>query len=55
VDAEQVRRWRADCPSGAEWRGFHIFAGSQALDAAAVIATQAATLDLAVRLAGEAG
>jgi hypothetical protein len=27
--------------SGAEWRGFHIFAGSQALDADAIIDTQA--------------
>jgi len=39
--------------SGAEWRGFHIFAGSQALDAAAIAETQAQTLDLAARLASE--
>jgi diaminopimelate decarboxylase len=41
--------------SGAEWRGFHIFAGSQALDATAIADTQAQTLALAVRLAREAG
>ena len=41
--------------AGAEWRGFHIFAGSQALDAASVIETQAATVALAARLADEAG
>ncbi|WP_298672681.1 pyridoxal-dependent decarboxylase, exosortase A system-associated [uncultured Sphingomonas sp.] len=40
---------------GADWRGFHIFAGSQALDAAAIIDTQAATVALAARLADEAG
>lgn len=40
---------------GAEWRGFHIFSGSQALDAEAVIETQATTLALAARLAEEAG
>lgn len=56
VDAERAAPLaRQIAQSGAEWRGFHIFAGSQALDAAAVHATQAATLDLAVRLAGEAG
>lgn len=41
--------------AGAEWRGLHIFAGSQALDAAAVIEAQANTLDLAARLADEIG
>lgn len=41
--------------AGAEWRGFHIFAGSQALDPAAIIDSQAHTLDLAVRLAAAAG
>ncbi|AQR72536.1 pyridoxal-dependent decarboxylase, exosortase A system-associated [Sphingomonas sp. LM7] len=39
---------------GAEWRGLHIFAGSQALDPAAVIETQAATVALAARIAEEA-
>ncbi|MEO9469416.1 pyridoxal-dependent decarboxylase, exosortase A system-associated [Parasphingorhabdus sp.] len=37
------------------WRGFHIFAGSQALKADAIIETQAQTLALAARLAGEIG
>ena len=41
--------------AGCEWRGLHIFAGSQALDAEAVIAAQAATLDLADRIAREIG
>jgi diaminopimelate decarboxylase len=56
VDAERaaalVKRLIA---AGADWRGFHIFAGSQALDAGAIIETQAATLALAARLAEEAG
>ncbi|MES3152666.1 pyridoxal-dependent decarboxylase, exosortase A system-associated [Sphingomonas faeni] len=46
---------RAIVGAGADWRGFHIYAGSQALDAAAIIDTQAATLALAERLAAEAG
>lgn len=41
--------------AGADWRGFHIFAGSQALDAAAIADTQAQTVALAARLAGEIG
>jgi diaminopimelate decarboxylase len=41
--------------SGAEWRGFHIFAGSQALDAEAIIETQRQTFELAARLARESG
>jgi diaminopimelate decarboxylase len=41
--------------AGADWRGWHIFAGSQALDAQAIIETQAATLALAARLSDEAG
>ncbi len=40
---------------GADWRGFHIYAGSQALDADAIADTQAATLALAARLAEQAG
>lgn len=47
-----VRRLDA---AGADWRGFHIFAGSQALDADAIIAAQASTLKLAADLAREAG
>ncbi len=56
VDAERVPalvRYLID--AGADWRGFHIFAGSQSLDTGALIETQAATLALAARLAEEAG
>jgi len=41
--------------SGADWRGLHIYAGSQALDPQAIIDTQAATIALAARLADAAG
>ncbi|GAA0300754.1 pyridoxal-dependent decarboxylase, exosortase A system-associated [Sphingomonas oligophenolica] len=41
--------------AGADWRGFHIFAGSQALDPRAIIETQAETLALAARLAEQVG
>jgi diaminopimelate decarboxylase len=40
---------------GAEFRAFHIFAGSQSLDAEAIMEAQAATVALAARLADEAG
>jgi diaminopimelate decarboxylase len=56
VDAERVPALvRRILDSGAEWRGFHIFAGSQALDADALIEAQAATLALAAQLADAAG
>ena len=41
--------------AGADWRGFHIYAGSQALKADALIETQSQTIALAARLAEEAG
>lgn len=41
--------------AGAHWRGFHIFAGSQALDTDAIIETQGKTLDLAAQLAAAVG
>lgn len=41
--------------AGAEWRGLHIYTGSQALDAVAVIETQANVLALAARLSDEIG
>lgn len=41
--------------AGAVWRGFHIFAGSQALSAEAIIETQAQTFALALRLAQDIG
>lgn len=56
IDAERaaaaVRMIRQ---GGADWRGFHIFAGSQSLDSEAIVETQAATLTLAARLSDEAG
>ena len=56
VDIEKVPEViRTILASGAEWRGLHIFAGSQALDAQAIIETQAQTLALAARLADESG
>lgn len=56
LDAERVPPLaRKIIASGAEWRGFHIFAGSQALDAEAIADTQGQTLDLAARLARESG
>lgn len=56
VDADRVPALaRRLIAAGCEWRGFHIFAGSQALDADAIIDTQAQTLQLAARLAAESG
>ena len=56
IDTEKVPEViRTILGSGAEWRGLHIFAGSQTLDAAAIIETQAQTLALAARLADEVG
>lgn len=56
VDAARVPALvRHIVESGADWRGFHIFAGSQALDADALVEAQAATLALAAQLAEEAG
>ncbi|WP_327753560.1 pyridoxal-dependent decarboxylase, exosortase A system-associated [Sphingobium sp. SJ10-10] len=56
VDAERaadLARWVIG--AGADWRGWHIFAGSQALGAAALIETQAATIGLATRLSDAVG
>lgn len=56
VDAERAAALaRRVIAVGAEWRGWHIFPGSQALDAQAIIDTQAATLALAARLSDEVG
>jgi len=41
--------------AGADYRGLHIFAGSQSLDAAAIIETQANTVQLARRIEEESG
>lgn len=56
VDAERVPALaRRIVDAGAEWRGFHIYSGSQALDAEAIIEAQGHVLDLAADLAAEAG
>jgi diaminopimelate decarboxylase len=56
VDAAAVPALVRDIiAAGADWRGFHIFAGSQALSAAAIADTQAQTLALAAELAEAIG
>lgn len=56
VDAAEVPALvRHVIDAGADWRGFHIFAGSQALDAGAIADTQAQTVALAARLADAVG
>jgi len=56
IDQDQVPALaREIVVAGAEWRGLHIFAGSQALDAEAIAETQGNVLDLAARLTAEIG
>jgi diaminopimelate decarboxylase len=56
LDAERVPALaREIIVAGAEWRGLHIFTGSQALDAEAIIETQANVLSLAAELAQAIG
>jgi diaminopimelate decarboxylase len=56
VDAEDAGALARDViAAGADWRGWHVFAGSQSLDAHAIVSAQSATLDLVVRLSEEAG
>jgi diaminopimelate decarboxylase len=56
IDAERVPALvRSLVEHGAEWRGFHIFAGSQALGPEALIEAQRATLALAAELSDAAG
>ena len=56
IDAERVPALaREVIAAGAEWRGLHIFAGSQALDAEAIVETQGNVLDLAAKLSEEIG
>ncbi|MEA3029967.1 MAG: diaminopimelate decarboxylase [Sphingomonadales bacterium] len=56
VDAERVPALVGRIlAGGAEWRGFHIFAGSQALDAQALIDAQTATVALAAHLSAKIG
>ncbi len=56
VDAERAAPLaRIMIAAGAEWRGWHIFAGSQSLDGAAIIAMQAEGIALAACLSEEVG
>jgi diaminopimelate decarboxylase len=56
VDAERAAPLaRRIAAAGADYRGLHIFAGSQALEAAAIVEAQASALELADRITGEAG
>jgi diaminopimelate decarboxylase len=56
VDQERVPALaREVIAAGVDWRGLHIFTGSQALDASAIIETQGNVLDLAARLTAEIG
>lgn len=56
IDADRAAALaRTMIDAGADWRGWHIFAGSQNLDANAIIDTQAATVALAARLSDEVG
>lgn len=56
VDADRAAALaRAIIDAGADWRGWHIFAGSQALDPMALIEAQAAAIDLAARLSDTVG
>ncbi|OYX65027.1 MAG: pyridoxal-dependent decarboxylase, exosortase A system-associated [Sphingomonadales bacterium 32-64-17] len=56
IDEEQVPALaRRIVDEGADWRGFHIYTGSQALDASAIMETQANVIALAARLGEEAG
>jgi diaminopimelate decarboxylase len=56
IDADRVPDLvRLLIDAGADWRGFHIFAGSQSLDTDAIIEAQEATVALATRLSEAAG
>ena len=56
VDAERVPQLaRCIVAAGAEWRGLHVYAGSQVLRAEAIIEAQAATIALAANIAVESG
>ena len=56
VDAERVPELaKMVIAEGAQWRGLHIFTGSQALSADAIIEAQGNVLKLAAKLTGEIG
>ncbi|EAQ30327.1 ornithine/diaminopimelate/arginine decarboxylase, family 2 [Erythrobacter sp. NAP1] len=56
VDAERVPALAQTLiDGGAEWRGLHIFTGSQALSADAIIEAQGNVIDLAARISNDIG
>ena len=56
VDQDRVPALvQAILASGADWRGFHIYSGSQSLDAEAIAESQRATIALAAELAHAVG
>ncbi len=56
VDADRAAALaRMLLDAGASWRGWHIFAGSQSLDAEAIVVAQRETLALAARLSDAVG
>lgn len=56
IDAEHVPSLaRRLVAAGVDWRGFHVYAGSQSLDAKAVVAAQSATIALVAQVAETAG
>jgi pyridoxal-dependent decarboxylase, exosortase system type 1 associated len=56
VDADRAGALaRRVISAGADWRGWHVFAGSQSLDAGAILSAHAATIDLVARLSDESG
>ncbi|QIK96183.1 pyridoxal-dependent decarboxylase, exosortase A system-associated [Sphingomonas sp. HDW15A] len=56
VDSERVPTLaRRIADAGAEWRGLHVYAGSQVLRADAIIEMQRATVALAAEIAGSSG
>ncbi|MGX7895096.1 pyridoxal-dependent decarboxylase, exosortase A system-associated [Tsuneonella sp. HG222] len=56
IDSDQVADLAKDIiAAGAEWRGLHIFTGSQSLDAEAIAETQGNVLDLAAKLTADIG
>lgn len=56
IDAERVPALAGKLlDAGADWRGFHIYSGSQSLDAAAIAECQAASIALSAQLAEDIG
>jgi len=56
IDQDQIPALAKELiAGGANWRGLHIFTGSQSLDSAAIIEAQANVLELANQLAQEIG